>query len=249
MNERPVIGLTARTLPLQVARKTRPNETVARSYFEPLEEAGALVVVLPNTDPERAEQYLEMVDGLYLTGGDDPHPHLFGEEPHPRIELVDERRDRFEIALTKGALARDLPVFGVCRGLQLLNVALGGDLFQDIESQADSTVGHAQRRTDDGPWHRIEVRAGTLLSRILGSDSLAVNSFHHQACRKVGAGLEIAATSAEDGLIEALEAPGRAFCLGVQWHPELSPAEGGLLFAAFFQAARERARAASKLKA
>ncbi|MHC4934564.1 MAG: gamma-glutamyl-gamma-aminobutyrate hydrolase family protein, partial [Planctomycetota bacterium] len=113
MSDKPVVGLTARTLPLQAARKSRPTETVARSYIEPLEAEGALVLLLPNCESERAGEYVGLLDGLLLTGGDDPHAHLFGEEPHPNIEMVDERRDRFEIALVRAARALQVPVLGL----------------------------------------------------------------------------------------------------------------------------------------
>lgn len=238
-NASPVIGLSARTLALQAARQTRPTETVARSYIEPLERAGALVLLLPNAAEERAGAYLDLIDGLMLTGGDDPHPHLFGEEPHAKIEVVDERRDRFEIALCLGAREREMPLLAICRGVQLLNIARGGDIYQDISSQTDSTVGHSQQRTDDGPWHKVAVREGSLLADLLAGPEFAVNSFHHQACRRVGDGLEICATSPEDGLIEALEDPGQPFCLGVQWHPELDPDGGPPFFASFVEAARQ----------
>jgi putative glutamine amidotransferase len=246
MSDKPVVGLTSRTLPLEAAGKTRPTETVARSYIESLEGEGALVVLLPNGEPSWADDYLDRLDGLLLTGGDDPHAHLFGEEPHPAIETVDERRDLFEIALVRGARERGLPVLGICRGVQLINIALGGDIYQDIPAQTSGKVGHAQRRTDDGPWHRVEIRPGTLLARILGSDPREVNSFHHQACRRPGEGLVVSAESPEDGLIEALEEPNQPFFLGVQWHPELTPEREGPLFRAFLEAARLRAGSSSK---
>jgi len=241
----PVIGLTSRTLALEAARKTRPTETVSRSYVEAIEGAGGLAVLLPNAGPAEAERYLDLLDGILLTGGDDPHPRVFGEEPHPRIELVDERRDGFEIALVRGARERGTPILGLCRGVQMLNIACGGDIYQDIASQTDSKLQHAQRRLDDGPWHEIEIRGGTRLARILGAGRRRVNSFHHQACRRPGEGLEITAVAAGDGLTEALEDPRHPFLLGVQWHPELAPDEKKL-FEAFVEAAGEQARTASK---
>jgi putative glutamine amidotransferase len=177
------------------------------------------------------------------------HPRFFGEAPHPKIDLVDERRDQFEIALVHAARARDLPVLGVCRGVQLMNVALGGDLYQDIASQVDRALGHTQRTLGDGPWHDVELRPGTRLCGILGAPTAAVNSYHHQACRRVAPRLVVAATAA-DGVVEGLEDPHASFFLGVQWHPEVL--EGGLdptsrrLFSAFVEAAREFARASSK---
>ncbi|MHC4549147.1 MAG: gamma-glutamyl-gamma-aminobutyrate hydrolase family protein [Planctomycetota bacterium] len=247
----PIVGLTSRTLALRSSGRERPVETVARAYVEALEAEEALPVLLPNAaEPARAAGYLDVVDGLVLTGGDDPHPHLFGEEPHPGIEAVDLRRDRFEIALVRAARERRLPVLGICRGIQLMNLALGGDIYQDIPAQTDSVVAHSQRTAEDGPWHEVEIRAGSRLAQHVGAGRLAVNSFHHQACRRLAEGLVVAATSVADGLVEALEDPGQPFFLGVQWHPEIAPggpeAAGHRLFAAFIRAAREAAAASSK---
>jgi len=236
----PVIGLTSRTMPFRAARQQRPTETVTRSYIDAVERAGGLCMLLPNTHVERADAYLDRIDGLLLTGGDDPDPVLFGEDPHPQIELVDPRRDHFEIALIHGARRRGIPIFGICRGVQMLNIALGGDIYQDVPSQTDSGLQHTQQRLDDGPWHEVQVAENSLLARILGVRNLRVNSFHHQACRKPAEGLNVSA-AAGDGVPEALEDPSFEFCLGVQWHPELSAGEGEKLFEAFVQAARNRA--------
>ncbi len=233
----PVIGLTSRTMPFRAARKDRPTETVTRSYIDAVERAGGLCLMLPNTDPARAEAYLDRIDGLLLTGGDDPDPILFGEDPHPRIDLVDPRRDHFEIALVQGARARNLPLFGICRGVQILNIALGGDIYQDVPSQTGTGLQHTQRRLDDGPWHAVDIRAESHLAKIVGARQIRVNSFHHQACRRPGSGLSVCAT-AGDGIAEALEDSGQAFCLGVQWHPELGGDGGAELFDAFVQSAR-----------
>ena len=234
----PVIGLTSRTMPLPANKKHRPTETVTRTYVEALEQAGALCMLIPNVDPARAEEYLSRVDGVLLTGGDDPDPILFGEEPHPHIDVVDARRDRFEIELARGAHARQLPLFGICRGVQLLNIALGGDIYQDIGSQTESAIQHTQRRLDDGPWHEVRIEQGSRLYAVVQAGSLRVNSFHHQACRRPGSGLSVSATS-KDGLPEAVEDPSRDFYLGVQWHPELGGAGSEALFAAFVDSARK----------
>jgi len=231
-------------MPFRAARKQRPTETVTRSYVEAVERAGGLAVLLPNTDDDRAEAYLDRIDGLLLTGGDDPDPVLFGEDPHPQIEMVDARRDHFEIALVHGALRREMPLFGICRGVQILNIALGGDIYQDVPSQTESALQHTQQRLDDGPWHDVAVDQSSLLARVLGVEKLRVNSFHHQACRRPAEGLTVSAV-AGDGVPEALEDPRQKFCLGVQWHPELSGADGEKLFSAFVQAARNRGGAAS----
>jgi putative glutamine amidotransferase len=245
----PVIGLTSRAIPLPAAGRERPVETVARAYVEALEAQGALAVLLPSTaDPQRAAEYAALVDGVVLTGGDDPHAHLFGEEPHPRIERVDLRRDRFEIALVRAARERRLPLFGICRGIQLLNIALGGDIYQDIEAQTESAVCHTQRTLGDPAWHEVEITTGSRLAGYVGQRRLAVNSFHHQACRRPGEGLRVVATAMGDGLVEALEDPDHRFFLGVQWHPEIGPdAASEALFAGFVRSAREAAEASSKV--
>jgi putative glutamine amidotransferase len=237
----PVIGLTSRTLPFPANKKQRPTETVTRTYVEAVERAGGLCMMIPNLDVSRAAAYLDRIDALLLTGGDDPDPELFGEEPHPNIEMVDSRRDLFEVSLVRGAVERAMPVFGICRGAQLLNIALGGDIYQDIGSQTESSLQHTQRRLDDGPWHEIDVepnsRLGSLLEGSLTGRSMRVNSFHHQACRRAGDGLTVCAR-ARDGLPEALEMGDHPFFLGVQWHPELGGNGSEALFSAFIKAAQ-----------
>jgi putative glutamine amidotransferase len=240
---RPWIGLSSWTRAIRSGVKERPNEAVPRGYVEGVEAAGGVPVLLPNSaDPARAPMSLERIDGLLLTGGDDVHPRLFGEPPHRCLDLVDERRDHFEIALVRAARDRGLPVFGICRGVQVMNVALGGDLFQDIPSQVEGAQGHSQRTLIEGAWHDVDIRPGTRLAGIALGNRAAVNSYHHQACRRVAPGLVVTATAA-DGIIEGLEEPGEAYFLGVQWHPEVL--DGGAdplsrrLFAAFVEAARE----------
>ncbi len=250
MNDRPLIGITCRTALHQASQKLRQTETVTRTYVESVERAGGLALLLPNTSPDAAEAYLDLVSGLVLTGGDDVAPRFYGEEPHPAIDLVDDRRDAFEIALLRAAHARRMPLLAICRGVQILNVAFGGDLYQDLPSQTGNTLGHAQRRLDDGPWHELNVEPPSLLARLSGPAPLHVNSFHHQACRRAGRGLVPTARAVRDGSIEALEDPSLPFWLGVQWHPELNAASGEprslALFSGLLSAARERGSAASK---
>ncbi len=239
----PFIGLTSWTRRVRSGVKDRFNESVPRGYTQGVEAASGLPVLFPNSDNlSLAPEYVARVDGLLLTGGDDIHPRHYGEAPHPRIDLVDERRDAFEIALLRAARERGMPVLGICRGIQLINVALGGDLYQDIPSQKESSVGHAQKTLREGPWHEIEVRPGTRLAEILGETRAAVNSYHHQACRRVAKGLAVTATTA-DGIVEAVEDPGHPFFVAVQWHPEVLEGGGAAssqrLFAAFVAAARE----------
>ena len=225
---------------------------MGRTFSDALEQAGALPLLLPNlADPALAEAYLPRLDALLFTGGDDPHPGVFGEAPHGKIDIVDRRRDRFEIALCRAAHAGGWPVFGVCRGVQLMNIALGGDIWQDVASQTPSEISHNQKTMDECPWHPVDVRAGTLLERLVGASRIEVNSYHHQACRRMGDGLVASGVCPADGTVEAVEDPSRDFFLGVQWHPEslgmADPVSKGL-FSGFVEAARKWAAAASNRK-
>jgi len=157
---------------------------------------------------------MQNFSGLLLTGGDDVDPALYGEERHPATEESDRERDEVEVRLLQEALARDLPVLAICRGLQLMNVMHGGTLVQHME-------GH-EVRTDEksAPAHEIRIEPDTLLARIAGANSWQVNSRHHQAVKALGSGLRVSATDPTDGTIEAIERPDKRFVLGVQWHPE-----------------------------
>jgi putative glutamine amidotransferase len=167
------------------------------------------------------------VDGLLLTGGGDVDPARYGEAPHLKLDDVDPARDEFEIALIAAARARDLPIFAICRGVQVLNVAAGGTLVQDIPSEVTGALKHSLDVPPHPPYelaHEVWVDKDSLLAKLLGdrlvgSDTCDVNSRHHQAVKTVGAGYRVSAT-APDGVIEAIEDPAARFCLGVQWHPE-----------------------------
>jgi len=185
------------------------------SYTQALQEAGAIAVVLPahgyvdDTGP-----LLDRVDGLLVSGGPDLDPALYGQARDPRLGPdVDRVSDEYEQALLAGAAERDLPVLGICRGLQALNVSRGGTLHQHIPD-------HLQGHEPFTPAHTVEVERGSLLHWLTDADGLAVNSFHHQAADRIGAGLEVCAR-APDGTVEALWDPAAGFCLGVQWHAEL----------------------------
>jgi putative glutamine amidotransferase len=210
-------------------------------YARAVEKAGAVPVLLPLSDPARVPALLDEVDGLMLTGGSDIDPALYGETTHPTTKGVRERDD-FEIALTHEALRRDLPLLAICRGQQVLNVALGGTLVQDIPSQLPTAGAH---RLQDVPrWqsaHEVSVLPGTRLREILGRDVLAVNSFHHQSVKDLGRDLRVAARARTDDVIEGIELPGRRFAVGVQWHPEAmwnQTPDHQELFRAFTEAAR-----------
>lgn len=193
------------------------------TYVRGIREAGGLPIVMTlEADPEDLNQLVSLCDGFLFSGGPDPHPFLFGEETQAHCGNVSSARDRLETALLKKVMERRKPILGICRGIQLLNVALGGDLYQDIASQTNPgfPIAHQQPFHYSLPSHHVTVPKGTLLSSILkGQTELEVNSMHHQACRHAAPGLAVSGY-ARDGLIEALELPDYPYLLGVQWHPE-----------------------------
>jgi putative glutamine amidotransferase len=192
------------------------------NYLTEIARAGGLPLMVPPT-PELAEdpdQLLDRVDALVLAGGADIDPAAYGEKPHAETRGAVPARDGVEIALTRRAIERDLPVLGICRGMQLINVALGGTLHQHIPD----LVGHHEHRrrpgTFDGADHEVLLQPGSLAARAAGEERHNTKSHHHQAVDRLGEGLRITGRSVPDELPEALEAPNRRFVLGVQWHPE-----------------------------
>lgn len=234
--KKPVIGITLDSeAPGGYSRF--PWYAARQNYAEAVAKAGGLPLMLPH-QVEAASDYLAMIDGLVVTGGNfDIDPALFGDGArHPTVRTKD-RRTAFELAMTKGALDRDMPILGICGGQQLLHVALGGRLIQHIPDAVPNALAHEQPNPRDEAGHTVSIKAGTRLHAIVGADSLAVNSAHHQAAADEPAGIVVNAT-APDGVIEGIEAKGRRFCIGVQWHPEFVLSEGDArLFAAFIAAA------------
>ncbi|MBO1081350.1 gamma-glutamyl-gamma-aminobutyrate hydrolase family protein [Roseomonas haemaphysalidis] len=237
MRKMPLIGVTLDAEPAGGWSKL-PWYAVRQNYLSAIAAAGGLPVALPH-EPELAEHYLERIDGLLVTGGAfDVDPALYGGGPAHATVSLKSGRTAFELAVTRGALARDMPVLGICGGQQLLAVAFGGTLIQHIPDSVENALAHEQPNPRTEPGHEVSVTAGTLLARIVGGTRMAVNSAHHQAVDRPGQGAVVNAV-APDGVVEGIEHPGHRFALGVQWHPEyaVDPADPRI-FDAFVEAAR-----------
>jgi len=234
---RPIIGICTAVEQARWSVWDQPALLLPRSYVDAIQRAGGFALMLP-PDPGLVEdpgEALELIDGLMLAGGADIDPGSYGQPAHAETVGTVPERDAFEIALTLGAIELDLPVLGICRGMQLINVALGGTLLQHLPEE----VGHLEHRrvpgSFDGADHDVRVAEDTLAMRTLGESSHSTKSHHHQGVDRLGEGLSISATAVMDDLPEAIEVPGRQFVLGVQWHPEadvLSPVVEALVQAA-----------------
>jgi gamma-glutamyl-gamma-aminobutyrate hydrolase PuuD len=194
-------------------------------YRQAILHAGGEVRVIEHTD--QVAETLDGIDGLLLAGGEDVNPSAYGETPHPTVVDVSPERDRFELALVAEARKRDFPILAICRGIQVLNVACGGSLVQDIPSQMAGALDHrlaVPAHSSHSLAHEIWIEPDSVLGTLMrdalgGTDACEVNSRHHQAVKRPAAGFRVTAT-APDGVIEAIEDPASRFCLGVQWHPE-----------------------------
>ncbi len=232
---RPRIGITLDSEPAGGWSKM-PWYALRQNYCSAVAEVGGLPLPLPH-EPELAGAYLDGIDGLLITGGAfDVDPALFGDATKHATVKTKDRRTAFEHAMVKGAIARDMPILGICGGEQLLNVALGGTLHQHVPDAYPDGLAHEQPNPRTEPGHAVDVVPGTLLHRVVGATRMNVNSAHHQAVKDVGPGVVINA-KAPDGVIEGIEHPGKRFCLGVEWHPEYSIDPGdGAIFVAFIKA-------------
>lgn len=212
---RPIIGITC------AWDEEKGRFFLGGMYVEAVQAGGGIPVLLtPPGDSASLDRLTKAVDGLVLSGGTDVDPVYFGEEPIFGGGEICPERDAFELALAGAALASGIPLIGICRGMQVINIAAGGDIYQDIGSQlGDPLIKHFQQAPRWHPTHEIKVLPGTSLASILGSGPVRVNSYHHQAVRKVAPGFIVSARSG-DGVIEAVESPGHLFALGVQCHPE-----------------------------
>jgi putative glutamine amidotransferase len=234
-----LVALTATADGAPGAERVRIN----RAYTDAIAAAGLVPLVIPPVPAAMAPAILDHVGGLVLTGGEDVDPSHFGAERHPRTGEANDARDDCELALAREAAARRLPTLAICRGVQVLNVALGGTLIQDLPSEAHSPIDHDAESRRNVRVHPVDVSAGSRLSEIVRDRSIATNSFHHQAVGRVGDGLCVVGRS-PDGQIEALECGDRGWwAIGVQWHPEELTATteewDRRLFAAFARAVKE----------
>jgi putative glutamine amidotransferase len=241
--KRPVIGMCTALEQTRWSVWDQPAMLLARNYVDAVQRAGGLALMLP-PDPQLTEdpdEALELIDGLLLAGGADIDPGAYGQEPGPETVGTVPERDAFEIALARAAVERDIPLLGICRGMQLINVALGGTLLQHLPDHFDHEEHRRVIGSFDGSEHTVDVAEGTLARRVIGEARHVTRSHHHQGVDRVGEGLLVSATAVMDGLPEAIELGDPHFVLGVQWHPEAdatSPVVGALV-----QAAGEHAHA------
>lgn len=238
----PLIGVTTS---ISFGGENPERAYVNSTYLLAIQEAGGVPVPLPPQLGDGAlEELSSRLDGLLLTGGGDLDPKTFGESPHPTVYDVAPARDRLEMDLVRRCISEGRPILAICRGIQLLNVALGGSLYQDVASDPGTEIKHQQTGPRDKLTHLVKVMSGSFLARVLGEDELRVNSMHHQAVKALGKNM-VAVAHAPDQIIEGIEltdaGPDR-FVLGVQWHPEelvSTDSAARNLFSAFVSACRK----------
>jgi putative glutamine amidotransferase len=228
MNLKPIIGISS-NLKEQFL-------SVSTDYIQAITEFGGVPLVIPNLQEEAIESIVQQIDGLILTGGGDIDPTLFGEEPLQGLGNITPERDAFEIAIIQKMLKLNKAILGICRGIQILNIAVGGDMYQDIDTQMEKRLlQHTQQSPRWHASHFVQVKKGSMLSDIVQMEKFKVNSFHHQAIRKIPNEFEVSAF-ASDGMIEAFESKIHSFVMGVQWHPECMIARNDPVSAAIFKA-------------
>jgi len=235
-SSRPVIGICAVRERARWAFWDQDAHLVADSYVAPLQRAGGLAVLFA-VDTRAPLELLDRVDGLMLIGGADLDPGCYGAASEPGTEATYPDRDAFEIAMLRGAVARGIPVLGICRGIQILNVAFGGTLVQDLVASDGSHPHRKFKGTFDGNAHTVQLAPGSLAERAVGEDAHVAHCHHHQAVLTLGDGLVVSGR-AEDGVIEAIEMANGHWGLGVQWHPEAN--DRSRLFGALCDAAVQR---------
>ena len=236
---RPIIGVTCTETG---SGEIESRNGIGTSYVVAIEHAGGTPILLPMAQNESCiADFIEIIDGLLLSGGVDVDPLFYGEEPRPGLGRIDVAKDRVETSLIAKAIEIGLPILGICRGIQMLNVAAGGTLYQDISTSCDGALKHRQEAPGSYATHAIEIQEGSRLLEILGHPTIRVNSFHHQAVREPAPGFMISAVS-RDGIVEGVEKTRGSFAIGVQFHPERmwqnTPPIADL-FVAFVSAAQE----------
>lgn len=235
---RPIIGIACG----HEAKEGRDRYYVNTVNIRMVAENGGVPVLLPNPfDEDKLKAALDMVDGLYLPGGVDVDPHLYGEEPLAGMGSFDPDWDAVDVVLAQAALERNMPILGICRGMQVLNVAAGGTLYQDIPSQVPGALKHSQKGPRWAASHAVELDGESRLAKTLGATELRINSYHHQAVKDVAPGFRSVA-NAPDGVIEAIESTQHRYAVGVQWHPELMVERDPMykaLFVDFIEAVKE----------
>ena len=223
MGARPLIGVTTsevrRKKPLSEGDVRQPEIVLGMTYAGAVEDAGGVPVVLPPLDDRHVTSLVDQLAGICVSGGPDIDPTAYDAEPHPRLGPVEPRLDAFELAVVRRADALGLPVLGICRGSQVLNVARGGTLHQHVPDVSDGSVTHRQTEPGTETTHDVKIEPGSRLASIVGAEDLDVNAFHHQAVDRLGRGLRAVAW-ADDGVVEAIEGESEALFLGVQWHVE-----------------------------
>ena len=219
----PIIGITATVIHDQGGSGPSTRWAVTETYLHAVAAAGGVPIMLAPVEGDLTT-LLDLVDGLLFTGGADIDPTIFGDvEIHPKTYGVSPVRDRFELELIREAAERDIPTLCICRGIQVMNVAFGGTLYQDVADQYSAELNHSQSADQipgGEPSHRVRVESGSLIASVYGSTDLKTNSFHHQTLRDVPDGLEIAGRS-PDGSIEAISMKDKTYFVGLQWHPEM----------------------------
>jgi putative glutamine amidotransferase len=229
VEERSLVSSARKPVPactVAVTASIRPDGDTSRvrltaAYVTALERAGLIPLIVPPLSSGRAaSSVLDSVSGLVLTGGEDVDPARYGEQRHEKVRSVNVARDATEAALVEEARARGIPVLAICRGIQILNVALGGTLVQDIPSQCKTDIDHDEESARTSRTHEVSVEPGSLIAKAVGTEHLSVNSFHHQSVKRVADGMKVTAR-APDGVIEGIESTDEDWwVMGVQWHPE-----------------------------
>ena len=246
---RPVIGIPADFAPAPDTTVSHPRWQLNETYVNAVHDAGGLPLILPVL-PDDVDQLIGLLDGVILSGGGDIHPDRFHSPRHPLTDGISEERDDLELRVFNAATERSIPILGICRGLQLINVAMGGTLIQDIPDERPASAQHRQHLDGlarDDVSHPVELLEGSQLAAIYGSTRIMTNSYHHQAVDDLAEGL-IVTGRAEDGTVESVETTGEPFLLAVQWHPETlyrRHTDHALIFAALIEAARLSRVAAS----